>query len=141
MAYWLKDSSGFSNPQNSVEQQSALKKKFDQVKSNVPLGMLKDIANTIMPSRIHSAPSTVGRVDEDNEEKKGHQIRRLSSCGDLYSKVQLKENQKDSVKPRKGVRKLFPFKKLRTRVFSFQISKNKSSVQHWRQDLKAVPSN
>lgn len=32
----------------------------------------------------------------------GHQIRRLSSCGDLYSKVQLKENQKDSVKPRKG---------------------------------------
>lgn len=40
---------------------------------NIFLGLFfhfSDIANTIMPSRIHSAPSTVGRVDEDNEEKK-----------------------------------------------------------------------
>lgn len=28
-----------------------------------------DVANTVIPSRIHSAPSTVGRVEEEEEEE------------------------------------------------------------------------
>lgn len=92
----------------------------------------------MIPSRIHSAPSTVGRVEEEEEEEEnGHQIQSLSSCGDLISKVQLRENQKDSVKTRKGVRKLFQFNKFRARTGNYSLEENENfekRKQSWVQD-------
>lgn len=65
------------------------------------------------PGRIQSAPSTVGPVDKNREEKKSYQIQRQSSFGELITKVLARKISEDSVKTRKGFRFRPPFKNLR----------------------------
>lgn len=71
MAYWWTDSPVFPNPQTSVVHMLSRETSLDQYKSIVLFGsMIKDAPKIQIPSKIHSAPSTVRRVKEDQEEKK-----------------------------------------------------------------------
>lgn len=134
MADWLNDSSGFSNPLTSVGHKSVLKKSYDQLMSILFFGSrIKDVANTLLPSRTHSAPSTVGREKEDSTEEESYQIQSLSSCGDLISKLQPRENQEVSLKTRKGNRKVTPLKKIRTWTTGNYSLKEKENFEKRKQ--------
>lgn len=140
MAFWLNDSSGLSNPQTSVGHKSVLKKGSDQLKSFVLYGsrIIVDVANSLIPSRTHSAPSTVGREDEDGEEEKSYEIQSLSSCGDLISKLQPRENQEVSLKTRKGNRKVSLFQKIRTRRTGNYSLEEKENFENRKQSWVGV---
>lgn len=96
-----------------------LKKFGCMIKEAVGIQALKKI------SRTQSAPSAVGRVEEDHEKKKRYpEQEHSSSCGDLITKMSSREFPDDCLKTSKGVRKLLKKIRGQTGVYSFEENVN-----------------
>ncbi|XP_052695128.1 uncharacterized protein LOC128173472 isoform X2 [Crassostrea angulata] len=94
--------------------------------------MIKEAVGLLQLSRTQSAPSVVGRVEEDHEKKKKylHQ-EHSSSCGDLI--LMSRGIPKDCLESSKGARKLFKKIRSQTGVFS---PEEKVNFEKRKQSLK-----